>query len=154
VIIIRLENCKIPACMEAGTTTHRWEFERPTIRELMRIQEALGLDPDQWQTALNDAAEKFTTTSGMATLMLVNILHRRIGIVCTLEDTDLDIYDLTFEADPEAEAEQEGKDETPTSPLPEDGGPASSTSGPCSEEESEPKSSTTPETSGGASASP
>jgi hypothetical protein len=156
VIIIELERCKVPACVEAGQTTHRWEFERPTIRELLRIQEALGLDPDEWEASLNEAAAKLTANSMRASLMLVNVLHRRIGIPCTYEETDFDIFDLQFLPDPAAEAEVEagGKEPIPISPLPEADAPTNSTSGRSPKAGSGRRSSATPPNSGGASASP
>src|SRR5439155_7946009 len=46
VIIIELSDCRVASCIAAGQTEHRWEWERPTIRELLRVQETLGMDPD------------------------------------------------------------------------------------------------------------
>lgn len=154
-IIIELVRCKVPACVEAGKTTHRWEFDRPTIRELLRIQETLGQDPEEWEAALNEAATKLTPNAMRASLMLVNVLHRRIGILCTYEETDYDIYDLQFLDDPAAEPEAEGgKALIPISPLPGEDELATSTSGTSPRAGSGRRSSPTPRTSGGSSGSP
>lgn len=155
-IIVELNRCLTPACVAEGKTDHRWEFERPTMREFLRVQECLGLDPDEWEQAMNEAQQRLSAASIKASLMLINILHRRIGIASTYEETDFDLFDLHFLADPEAEVEQEegGKGSTPTSPLPEDGAPASSTSGPSTKAGSGRRSSPTPVTSGPDSGSP
>lgn len=150
-IIIELNNCKVPDCVASGETSHRWEWERPTIQELLRVQETTGMDPDQWQDALAQALEKFSTEAMKATIMLVGVLHRRIGIVVGFEEIDFDVFALKFLPDPEAEVEAEddlGKGETPTSRPLGDGDPTSSTSGASPKAGSGRKSSPTPQTSG------
>lgn len=150
-IIIELDDCKVQACIDAGQLTHRWEFDRFTMREMLRAQETLGLDPDQLQDALNEAESKLTPNSIRATLMLLNILHRRSGVLVTFEETDADLFGLRFLPDPDAaqeDAEAGGKDGTQTSPLPGDDGPGSSTSGRSKKAGSAARSSPTPLTSG------
>jgi hypothetical protein len=141
-VIITLRNCLVPECKADGRE-HKWEFERPTIQELLRIQETLGLDPDQFEAALN--ADGLDIVKLRALLVLVQIFHKREGIIVAFEDVDLDIADLEFHADPTPEPEP-GK-ETTTSHLPE-ADPTGSTSGPSPEAASEPSSSTTAPTSG------
>lgn len=157
-IVIELADCRTPACMTAGATKHRWEWERPTVRELLRVQETLGMDPDQWQEALGQAMEGLTTDALKASIMLVTVLHSRIGVPATYEEVDFDLFALQFLADPDADAAQAeddpGKAETPASPHPGEGDPASSTSGPSSEAGSARKSSRTRRNSGDASGSP
>lgn len=147
-MLITLSTCLVPECKAAGRS-HSWEFERPTMQELLKIQEVLELDPDQFEEALN---EGFSARAIRAVIMLVNLLHKREGILVSFEDTDLDMEYLDFVHDPTPEPDAPvGKEET-TSPLPEEDDPGSSTSGPSPEAESEPRSSTTDPISGGSTA--
>lgn len=157
-MFITITKCLVPECKG---TSHKWEFERPTLREIQRIETATGLDLDQWAEGLNEALGTFTSVGIKATLALVDILHRRDGIKVPFEDIDLDpaLIDISFEGDDdqaEGEDQEDGEGKgpapAPTSPHPEPG--SDSTSGPSSEAESTPRSSTTPPTSGGTSASP
>lgn len=148
-MIVTLDNCLVPDCVKSGDTSHKWEFERPTVQELLRIQEVLGLDPDEFETALNEPGMGARMIK--AAIMISVILHKRAGVVVAFDECDFDITDLDFQSDPAPEPE--GKDQT-TSPLPEGDDPASSTSGPSPEAGSEPRSSTTEPTSGGSTASP
>lgn len=158
-MFITISKCLVPACNGAS---HRWEFERPTLREIQRIETATGLDLDAWGEGLNEALSTFTSVGIKATLALVDILHRRDGVVVPFDEIDIDPGDIDVsvegsdadQTDEDQEDDGEGKDPSPapTSPHPE---PASdSTSGPSSEAESAPRSSTTPPTSGDGSASP
>lgn len=157
-MIITSKNCLVPECEGAN---HRWEFERPTAREILRIQQASGQDIDAWSDGLNGISDGVSEKALLAALALVDILHRRGGVRVPFDDIDVDLYNLDFEmeageVDEEPAAEDAaGKDQGPTtvSLPPEDVAPAS-TSGPAPEAESEPKSSPTPTTSGDASASP
>lgn len=154
-MIVTLNNCLVPECVASGTTSHKWEFERPTMQELLKIQEVLGLDPDEFEAALN---ERMSARMIKAAIMLVVIFHRRDGVLIPqgqdgfYEGCDFDITDLDFHGDP-APDEPEGKEQT-TSPLPEDGDQTSSTSGLSPEAASEPSSSATAPTSGGGTGSP
>lgn len=157
-IVIELSDCRVASCIAAGQTEHRWEWERPTVRELLRVQETLGMDPDQWQDALGQAMQGLTADAMKASIMLVTVLHSRIGVPATYEEVDFDLFSLRFLSDPDAEAAQAeddpGKAPTPTSPHPGADDPASSTSGPSSEAGSAPRSSRTRRNSGAASDSP
>lgn len=159
-MIIILKNCLVPDCAGAD---HKWEFERPTLREIQRIQQITGLDVDAWGDGLNGALGAGMSGAAIdATLALVDILHRRDGVKVAFDDIDVDLGSMDFEFDDaevqEAEAGQEegeGKDPAPISPSHprEDEAPASG-SGPVSEEVSPPRSWPTPQTSGGGSDSP
>jgi hypothetical protein len=148
VSVVILRNCLIPEC---GGADHKWEFERPTLRELRRIQEVIGLDPEQFEEAVNEGAA--TIASIDAILILVAILHKRIGVIVPFDDVDVDITGLQFMPDPEAEPEGKPTGPPPTSPPPEDPA-AASASGDSTAEGSEPRSSTSEPDSGGSTASP
>lgn len=164
-MIITLKACKVPGCEGAD---HRWEWARPTAREILRIQEATGQDVNAWSEGLNLGLEG-GTAGLLAALALVDVLHRRDGIKVPFEDIDLDVFSLEFEPEP-GEIEQadegqgDGEDEAGKGPgptslslPPEDAAPGAgpvSTSGPEPEAASAPRSSPTPTTSGGTSASP
>lgn len=147
-MIVELKDCLVPVCEGA---THRWEFERPTLRELKRIQETIGMDPDEFETAMNDG---LSSQAIDAILVLVDILHRRNKVVVPFDEIDADIQNLDFIADPAPEPEP-GKEPATTISLPrEDVVPASSTSGPSPEVASGPRSSAMAQTSGGGTGSP
>lgn len=148
-MIVTLENCLVPECVAAGETSHKWEFERPTVQELLQIQETLGLDPDEFEDALN---ERMSARMLKAAILLVVIFHKRAGVVVAFDDCDFDIAELDFHGDPTPD-EPEGKEQT-ISPLPEVDDPGSSTSGPSPEVASASSSSTTEPTSGGGTGSP
>lgn len=143
-----LRNCLVQECAGAD---HKWEFERPTLRELRRIQEATGLDPEQFEIAVNEAG--FSIPSIDALLMLITILHKRIGVVVPFDEVDMDITSLEFHSDPVAEPEEKPTEPTLTSPPPRDPGPAPGSGGSI-EEGSEPKSSPSGPDSGGITGSP
>ena len=149
-IIVELVDCQVPTCVEAGDTKHRWEWEGPTVHEMIHLQELLGMDLDEWEAALNEGAKR-TPQSLRASIGLVNVLHRRIGRPVGFDETEFNVYKLGFLLDPSMVPDPAGKD-TPTSPLP-DGGPAS-TSGPSTKAGSGRKSPRTRRTSGDPSASP
>src|SRR5262245_57039795 len=115
-MIISLGTCLIPEC----PSDHKWEFEYLSAQELVRVQEVLGLAPDEFQDALN---EGMSTMALRASILLVNILHRRHGVKVAFDDTDFDLQTLAFTGDPAADGEEpgepeagEGKDPAPTSP--------------------------------------
>lgn len=146
-MIIDLSKCLVKGCPE---TSHRWEWNGPTMQELLRIQETLGMDPDHFTVALGTASTGITIDGAKAVIMMVNILHRRNGHIVAFEETDVALEELEAILDPApAPAEPEGKDATTTSPRPAGGEADSSTSGPSAEAASAPKSSPTPATSGG-----
>lgn len=146
-MIIISRHCLVPDC---GGADHKWEIERPTLREFRFIQETVGLDPDDFENALNEGG---TIQSIDAVLALLTILHRRDGIRVPFDDVDADLAHLEFVADPVAEAEEKPTGPTPPSPLPEVPEPAPPSGG-STAEESEPKSSTSEPGSGGSTASP
>lgn len=146
-MIIISRNCLVPDC---GGADHKWEIERPTLREFRFIQETVGLDPDDFETALNAGG---TIQSIDALLALLTILHRRDGLQVPFDDVDADLAHLEFVADPVAEPEEKPTGQPPTSPLPRDPEPAPPSGG-STGEGSEPKSSTTEPGSGGITASP
>lgn len=148
-MIIVSRNCLVAEC---GGQDHKWEFERPTLREFRAIQEALGLSPDDFERVLNDQAELVSVQYIDALLMLITILHRRDGVGVAFEDVDADIADLDFMADPVAEPEEKPTGPPATSLPPEVPPPGDSTSGVSTGAESEPRSSATPPTSGGSTA--
>lgn len=149
-MIVTLDNCLVPECVESGDTSHKWEFERFTVQELLRVQEVLGLDPDQFEDALN---ERLPGQMLKAAIMLVVIFHKRIRVIVAFDECDFDLGELDFHRDPTPD-EPEGKEPETTSPLPEVDDPTSSTSGPSPEVASEPSSSATAPTSGGGTGSP
>ncbi|MFI0484890.1 hypothetical protein [Actinomadura sp. 9N215] len=164
-MIITLKDCLVPEC--AGKE-HRWEFERPTLRELERIEHTTGMDVGDFFQGLVDVEEKGVTGLAIKTLLaMVDVLHRREGIRPPFEDIDVDFVNLSFEFMPgetegEGEAGEaeggEGKDPAPAAPSHPQEEPATPAaepgSGPEAAEASEPRSSTTPTGSGGGSASP
>jgi hypothetical protein len=160
-MIITIQKCLVPQCEGAA---HKWEFQRPTLRELERMEDVAGIDVDQFATGLTDVLSPGVSRLAIkATLALADILHRRDGVRVPYEDIDIDIGDFDIavdetdiEPDGQAEEDGEGKDPAPapTSPPREEPAPAEPGSGPATEEESEPRSSSTPTGSGGGSASP
>ncbi|SEG44966.1 hypothetical protein SAMN04489712_105280 [Thermomonospora echinospora] len=149
-MIIISHKCLVAGCPE---TSHKWEWNgQPTLRELLYVQETLGMEPAEYREALNSAMTGLTTAGIKAALMMVHLLHRRDGILTPFEDVDLDPTQLETILDPAPDdpAESEGKGTgTPTTPSRPLDDATSSTSGPAAEEGSEPRSSTTPPTSGG-----
>lgn len=161
-MIITIQRCLVPQCEGA---THRWEFERPTLREIERMEDAAGIDIDQFATGLNDVLSPGVSRMAIkATLALADILHRRDGVRVPYEDIDIDIGDFDIAVDesdlddepPEAEEDGEGKDPAPAPPSHPQGetAPAEPASGPAAGEASGPRSSATPTVSGGGSGSP
>ena len=153
-MIITIERCLVPQCEGAA---HRWEFQRPTLRELERMEDAAGIDVDQFATGLSDILSPGASRLAIkATLALADILHRRDGIRVPYEDIDIDVEEADLEEPGEAAEDGEGKDPAPTAPSHPRGeaAPAEPASGPATGEASEPKSSPTPTDSGGGSASP
>jgi hypothetical protein len=167
-MIIELKKCLVPACEGVD---HRWEFERPTLREILRIQKVSGLDIDAWSDGLNEFGEGVSAQMIDSILALIDILHRRIGVRVPFEEIDVDLgaFDFILE-DHELEQIQdegqedaggevdEGKDapaQTEVSLPPEDEAASpGSDSGPLSGADSTPRSSPTPTASGGGSGSP
>lgn len=143
-MIIISRKCLVPDCDGAD---HKWEIERPTLREFRFIQETVGLDPDQFEAAMNEGG---TIQSIDAVLVLLAILHRRDRVIVPFEDIDADLAHLEFLFDPEAEPEEKPTGPPPTSQPPRDLD-AATTSGGSTEEASEPKSSPTGPASGGSS---
>lgn len=161
-MIITIEKCLVPQC---EGKPHRWEFERPTLRELERMEDVAGIDVDQFATGLTDVLSPGVSRLAIkATLALADILHRRDGVRVPYEDIDIDIgdFDITVddndveEEEGQVDADGEGKDPAPApvSPPREEPAPAEPGSGPASEEASDPRPSPTPTVSGGGSASP
>lgn len=148
-MIIELADCRTPACIERGDTKHRVVWDMPTVQELLRIQKTLGMTAAEWEDALNGMAD-MSARSLEAMLMLVQLVHGRLGVPVAFDEIDFRGPDLHFLPDPTVEPE--GKAETPGSPHPDDG-PAS-TSGTPARAGSKARSSTTPPTSGGTSGSP
>lgn len=157
-MIITLSDCLVPAC-EGGD--HKWEFERPTIRELKRIETATGMDVETFFQGLGDVETTGVTSKALdAILALVDVLHRRDGLRVPFEDIDVDFpsFGIEFqpgETDDDEPEDEEGKGpaqaETSRPPAAEVPG---SGSGPAPAEESTPSSSPTPPDSGGGSDSP
>lgn len=147
-MIVTLDNCLVPECMKAEDTSHKWEFEKFSVQELLKVQESLGLDPDEFEDALND---KLPGQMLKAAIMLVVIFHKRMGVIVAFDECDFDLDELEFHGDPTPEPE--GKEQT-DSPLPGADGLTNSTSGRSPGGASEPSSSTTPATSGGGTGSP
>lgn len=154
---IIINGCVISEC-EGGD--HKWEFERPTLRELKRIQDLIGMNIEEFETGMNAMLSGDLTSKGIDMLLaLVDLLHRRDGLRVPYDDIDVDFPTMDFEFDdhelPDEPSEQgdEGKDLAPTkgsqSPVGEAEPPAS---GRVSKAASKPKSSRTPRTSGGTSA--
>lgn len=160
-MIITIEKCLVPQCEGAA---HRWEFERPTLREIERMEDVAGIDIDQFATGLTDVLQPGVSRLAIkATLALADILHRRDGIRVPYEDIDIDIGDFDIHVDEtdveegvQADADGEGKDPVPTpdSPPPAEPAPAEPASGPDTGAASEPRSSSTQTGSGGGSDSP
>lgn len=155
-MIITLSNCLVPAC-EGGD--HKWEFERPTIRELKRIETATGMDVETFFQGLGDVETTGVTSKALdAILALVDVLHRRDGLRVPFEDIDVDFPSFGIEFQPgetDEDEDEEGKGPAPaeTSRPPAAEVPGSG-SGPAPAEESTPSSSPTPPASGGGSDSP
>lgn len=143
-MIIELKNCRTPACVAAGDTKHRVDWDGLTLQECRKLQKTMGWSPGEWQDALSAGA---TGPHGVEAMLMWGLMvHSRLGIQVGFEEIDFMPDDLDFL--PEPVAEPEGK-ETPTSPRP-DGDP-SSTSGTSTGEGSTARSSTTQPTSGGGS---
>lgn len=153
-IVLEVKRCLLPVC-EQGK--HRFEWERPTLREFMAIQETLGIDPEQWEEQLERMAATIDMKIMQVVLMMLTLMHRRAGIACSYEEMDADITELRFISDPEADAGQEPEEKptepTPASPPPEEPA-AGSTSGRSRKAASAPRSSPTEAASGGTTASP
>lgn len=159
-MIITSKNCLIPACEGAD---HKWEFERPTIRELKRIETVTGLDIGDFFEGLGDVETTGVTSKALdAILALVDILHRRDGLRPEFEDVDVDFPNFGIEFQPgEVDEDEEPEDEAGKGPAPvatshppaapDATGPGS---GPESAAESTPSSSPTPPASGGGTDSP
>lgn len=150
-MIITLKNCLVAECRTRGATEHKWEFERPTAREIQRMQKIAGMELDKWGLALQ--ADGMGSEKIDAALVLVDILHRRDGIIVPFEDIDLDLFDLDFAVDPdpdEAAEDETGKDPAPTPASPRRKAPSrtGSTSGRAPKGESRRRSTTTPTASG------
>lgn len=161
-MIITIGKCLVPECAGAS---HKWEFETPTLRELQRMEKTAGISIDQFAGGLDDALDTGITSAAInAVLALVDILHRRNGVRVPFEDIDVDPGDFHLDlgadetdGEPDDDADTEagkGPDPTPPSHPHEDTAPGEPASGPSTEAESEPRSSSTPPGSGGGSASP
>lgn len=160
-MIISIKKCIIPACEGAD---HKWEFERPTLREVKRMQQH-GVDISLFEDAMNVMLQGGSITTAIdALLALVDILHRRDGARIPFEDIDVDFPTLDFEfgddeIEPGDDAAGEGEEgkagPAPTSssqpPAAEEPAGASD-SGPPATEASTPKSPPTALTSGGGTA--
>lgn len=151
-MIIELRGCRTPVCVAAGTIDHQWAFERPTIQELRRVQRVLGLDPHEWESALQAGADRVTSAALDAMVMLVQLLHIRIGVEAPFDEIDFDMGAIDFHLDPAASDDPAGKAPTSISRHPD--GPDGSTCGGSPTEASTPKSFTTAPTCGGGSDSP
>lgn len=125
-MIITIRNCKVKGC---DGVDHKFEFDRPTAREILRIETATGLDIDMFASGLDGAMAKVAAKPALlAMLALTDILHRREGIVVPFDDIDVDLgaFDIGLEAgeipeDAEADAAggETGKDgPAPTRPSP------------------------------------
>lgn len=162
-MIITIEKCKIEAC---GGAEHRFEFDRPTAREILRIETATGMDVDAWAAGL-DAGLANVTASGalMAMLALVDVCHRRIGVNVPFDDVDVDLFgiNIAFESgeledgddDGDGAGDEAGKDDpAPTKPSPRRaaGAGRASTSGAAKRAASGRKSTRTARSSGGSTA--
>lgn len=160
-MIITLNNCSTPECEGAS---HRWEFERPTLREIQRIETTTGLDAEQFFAGMDSAGEGGITSVGIkAILALVDVLHRRDGVRAPFEDIDVDIVDFAIEFEagevdedesPVGDEDEVGKGPAPTSPSPPPSAPEveASASGDATEAASPRRSPDTPPGSGGGTA--
>jgi hypothetical protein len=152
-MILVSKKCLVTGCPSYGQE-HRWEWERPTLREILAVQETLGMEPAEFDAALASAGEGITAAGAKAWLMVLTLLHRRIGVNVAYDEVDADLGQLELLPDPQATPEAEGKGTgTPTTPSPRPSGPENS-SGPAPGEASAPRSSTTPVTSGSSTGSP
>lgn len=156
-MIITVRNCRVDVC---GGADHKFEFDRPTAREILRIEQSSGMDIDTWSDGLNGALNKAAVSSALlAMLALVDILHRREGIKVPFEDIDVDLMDLDIELEAgeraddggDAAEDEAGKDPAQTKPSPRRGAGAgrASTSGAAKKAASARKSPPTPSSSGG-----
>lgn len=158
-MIITVRNCRVDVCEGAD---HKFEFDRPTAREILRIEQSSGMDIDSWSDGLNGALNKAAVSSALlAMLALVDILHRREGVKVPFEDIDVDLMDLDIELeageradDGEPAGDEAGKDPAPTKPSPRRGAGAgrASTSGAAKKAASGRRSTPTPSSSGGGTA--
>lgn len=148
--IIRLKKCLTPACDGAP---HEWEFDDFSLQELRRIQKQFGVDVPVFLARIAEGGMDGDALDAL--LMWFVLLHRRIGVTVSLDEVDFLMDDVEF-VDPDAPPADEEKptELATTSHLPEEPAGSSSTSGPSPEVESTPKSSPTPEPSGGTSGSP
>lgn len=157
-MIITVKRCRVDVCEGAD---HKFEFDRPTAREILRIEQASGMDIDTWSDGLTGALNKVAAKPALlAMLALVDILHRRDGIKVPFEDIDVDLMDLDIELeagevddDGDEAGDEAGKDPAPTKPSPRRAAGASraSTSGAAKKAASGRKSTPTPSSSGGSS---
>lgn len=150
-MIIISKNCIVKGCPGRGQD-HKWDWDRPTVREALRIEEILGIEIDDWASAV-DGRGGTSTQRLNSLLMFVDMMHRRDEIVVPWEDVDLDPGNFEMKADPDLTeagepAEGKGPARTTRSPRPKAAGRAASTSGRSPRAASPRRSSTTPTASG------
>lgn len=91
---------KIDKCISCNGVSHEWEFGAPRLKEMRHIQSRTGMRLNAFMEAMDDwDAEALTA--------LVDVLHRRAGIILRWEDIDLDLESLTAENTPEEIVEAE-----------------------------------------------
>lgn len=106
-IIKNCRNCDKP---------HEFEFDRPFLKELRFLDRTYGLTAEDFQEGLN---QEGTHVALEATAALLDMLHRREGVVIPQLEIDLDFedFDVIPDAVEEAEAEAEaGKDDGAVTP--------------------------------------
>jgi hypothetical protein len=157
-MIITIRNCRVKGCEGAD---HKFEFDRPTAREILRIETATGLDIDAFASGLDGAMAKVAAKPAlMAMLALTDILHRRDGIEVPFDDIDVDLgaFDIQLEAGeiPDEETDPAGDEAGKGAPAPTRpsrkraaGAGRASTSGAATKAASARKSAPTPRSSGG-----
>lgn len=107
IVIKNCRNCAAP---------HDFEFDRPFLKELRFLDRTYGLTAQDFQDGLN---EEGTHTALEATAAMLDLLHRREGIVIPQLEIDLDFEDFELIPDVVDDAQEEaGKEdgaETPPS---------------------------------------
>jgi len=149
-MIIISNSCIVRGCPSRGQD-HKWEWDRPTAQECLRIEEVLGIDIGEWADAFDGVAGT-STMKIKSLLMFVDLMHRRDGIAVPWEDIDVDFGNFKMIPDPDLSESAEpsaGKDPAPTAPSRRQKAAATaSTSGRSAKAASQPKSSPTPTASG------
>lgn len=106
IVIKNCRNCAKP---------HEFEFDRPFLKEMRFLDRTYGLTASSFQEGLNEEG----THLGMeATAALLDLLHRREGIVIPQLEIDLDFedFDILPDAGEEAALAEVGKEDGAQTP--------------------------------------